>query len=453
MQKESPRLVKAMGGPEEVRRGLLEAMSLPPGGVIYTPEDQFQKPTYLPPLPQHIEDRRPPLDVRPQLQEIINLLEQARKMSGFSALQIFTDWLTVCMISLVEYPTRLAMNVGGKVPTTYELHLEGAEGENPLTLQLSTWEREESARQILAVGANYGPRWDQVWLLFREAFMRLWYLTAPGLWYYNQFKLGHLGPDFLAELMVLYTQYDRQEWFTEPLLSWSQLSWSAMQMLLWDSNRSGVDQPMDMIYQRLRAACEHPANQAGRELLSRTTFDEQTVTDRPEEVLQWIIKEMLPVAGPYYESLGLADKFPYTATRLLAMAAQFPEWAVVRGLVTFSWLLPEDEADQEKCHLGVMMCQIMSRAYGLNGYYLVLSRILQHKALDGHDFDMLEPASIIAYAAHQSAVFNLLFAPTLNPLLSEIEGPVADEPVVTGMIPETADSDSFESMFRGKNGL
>lgn len=207
-----------------------------------------------------------------------------------------------------------------------------------------------------------------------------------------------MGPDLLGEIYMAYSDYD-------PV-------WQAYQLVSWQEHRLTANQTLGLIGEteildRLREACQHPGNAAGLAALQ-----EAPSPDQPQAVAEWLTGRVIPAAMAIYEPFTILDAWAGTGARLLALAAEFPDWAVLRGLVTFTAFEPEP--------LCARICRINTMLYGLNGYFL-------------HLFAALSPTQTLPPDLLAAALFSLTGVP---PLPVEAEGREA----------------TFETLFR-RNGM
>jgi hypothetical protein len=169
------------------------------------------------------------------------------------------------------------------------------------------------------------------------------------MWDYQDANKGFMGPDVVADIYLAYTR--RQPlWEPYPLMSWAALLREARQRFT-----NGQQE----ILTRLKEACQR--SEIGRAVLRRAPS-----ASNPQEVYDWLTRQLIPAAvnSGYFEPWVLIDSWAGTGARLLAMATQFPHWAIHRGLVKFSATEPDP-----LCRL---MVEINKNLWGLNGYYYAL---------------------------------------------------------------------------------
>ncbi|MCL4303970.1 MAG: hypothetical protein KJ077_50265 [Anaerolineae bacterium] len=285
--------------------------------------------TRSPVYPGH---RRRQRIIRPEARHIIRLLEKVGAVSGDRAEIVFADWLAWLEALLAILPAHL-----NTVTRTVQSHTAPVQ-------ELRSQLRERYRR----AGGYIDPSM-RVWDHFVEALSVLAAVVRPGLWSFGP-QAGPMGPDLLGEVYLAYSDYD-------PL-------WPAYDLVSWQEHRLTAGQTLGLvgeteILDRLRAACTHPSNPAGQAALRETPSP-----DQPQAVAEWLTRRVIPAAMTTYEPFTILDAWAGTGARLLALAAQFPDWAVLRGLVTFTALEPDP--------LCARICQVNTTLYGLNGYYLLL---------------------------------------------------------------------------------
>lgn len=332
--------------------------------------------TRSPVYPGH---RRRQRIVRPEARQIIRLLEKVRAISGDRAEIVFADWLVWLEALLTILPAHLTT-----ATRTGQSHTAPVQ-------ELRSQLRERYRR----IGGYSDPS-ARIWDHFIEALSVLAAVVRPGLWAFGP-PAGPMGPDLLGEVYLAYSDYDPD--------------WPAYELVSWQEHRLTAGQTLGLvgeteILDRLRAACTHPTNLAGQAALQ-----EAPSPDRPQAVAEWLTRRVIPAAMAAYEPFTILDAWAGTGTRLLTLAAHFPDWAVLRGLVVFTALEPDALCSR--------ICRVNLLLYGLNGYYL-------------HLLAALSPAQTQALAVPTELLAASLFSLTGVPPL-----PVTDSRETT-----------FETLFR-----
>ncbi len=275
--------------------------------------------------------RRVPRIIRPEARQIIRHLEQVRALTGDRAEIVFGDWLTWLENLLALLPAHLRAARDG--------HRQTAPAQ-----ELRARLRERYRRP-----GRYTDPSVRIWEYFVEALSALAAVARRGLWAVGP-ESGPMGPDLLGEIYMAYSDYD-PTWQAYQLISWQEHQGIARQTL----GQTGEAEILD----RLREACQRPDNPAGQAALQAAPS-----ADQPQAVAEWLTRRIIPSALETYEPFTLLDAWAGTGARLLALAAEFPDWAVLRGLVRFTAFEPEP--------LCARICRLNSQLYGLNGYYLRL---------------------------------------------------------------------------------
>lgn len=314
--------------------------------------------------------QRQPRVIRPETRQIIRLLEKVRAISGDRPEIVFGDWLAWLEALLTLLPAHLRT-----VSRTGQTH----------TAQVQ--ELRSQLRERYCHGGGYTDLSARIWDVFVEALSVLTAVTRRGLWAFGP-EAGPMGPDLLGEIYMAYSEYD-PIWRAYPLISWQDHRLTAGQTL----GLVGETEILD----RLRQACRHPDNPAGLAALQ-----EAPSPDQPQAVAEWLTRRIIPAAMATFEPFSILDAWAGTGARLLALAAQFPDWAVVRGLVIFEAFEP--------LPLPNRICRVNSLLYGLNGYYL-------------HLFAAMSPDQAQAAAVPAELLAVSLFSLTgVPPLPAEADG-------------------------------
>lgn len=330
----------------------------------------MSSPVNLHSSPVYPNRRGQPRVIRPETRQIIRLLEKVRAISGDRPEIVFGDWLAWLegLLSLLPAHLRTVTRTG-----------------QPHTAQVQ--ELRSQLRERYHRNGGYTDPSARVWDCFVEALSFLLTIARPGLWTFGP-EAGPMGPDLLGEIYMAYSDYD-------PV-------WRAYHLVSWQDHRLTAGQTLGLvgeteILDRLRQACRHPDNPAGL-----VALQEAPSPDQPQAVAEWLTRRIIPAAMAAYEPFSILDAWAGTGARLLALAAQFPDWAVVRGLVIFEAFEP--------LPLPNRICRVNSLLYGLNGYYL-------------HLFGAMSPSQIQAAAVPAELLAVSLFSLTgVPPLPAEADG-------------------------------
>jgi hypothetical protein len=128
----------------------------------------------------------------------------------------------------------------------------------------------------------------------------------------------------------------------------------------------------------------------------------------------------LEALEPHFEPILIGPNAINSSAMMLAIAAQFPDWTVARGLVLFAWS-GVDPLLQQMANINICL-------YGLNGYTLKLYQTARE------------------IAAVQAAPERRPPAPELPPLLPELLAPTA--PGATPPDVDQPGKPTFEQLFR-----
>jgi hypothetical protein len=328
--------------------------------------------------------RRTPRVIRPEARQIIRSLEKVRALTSDRAEIVFGDWLAWLETLLTGLPAHLRAACQGQSQTAPAQELRA------------------HLRERYRRPGRYTDPSARIWDCFGEALSVLAAVARRGLWAVGP-DSGSMGPDLLGEIYMAYSDYDP--------------TWPAYCLISWQEHRQVAHQTLGLvgeteILDRLRQACQRPDNPAGLAALQAAPSP-----DQPQAVAEWLVRRVIPAAlESTFEPFSILDGWAGTGTRLLALAAEFPDWAVVRGLVSFTAFEPEP--------LCARICRVNLGLYGLNGYYL-------------HLFAAMSPAQAQAAALPADLLAVALFSLTGLPPLP----------------PEAGLESTFETLFRHKERL
>ena len=257
------------------------------------------------------------------VQAIIKHLERLTH-TGYRAEIVFRDWLSLLEANLKALPLHLkAIQETG--------HVAPPEADTPDTQKLFAQLRERYTHQ-------------DDWVHLSDAMALL--IASTGLGYYD--VLGDVYMQFAAPNL-------HQAQFFTP--------WPIAQMMAQITCTNAQEMLLDRLKDAARKAItEDPLLEA---LLFATGITAQiTHSNNPAENDPWLSNVMhemlLPKLVPYFEPIKILDPCVGSGVMLLAVAKQFPHWAIRLGLVQFYG----QDLDPD-C---VQMCRLNCMLYGLNGW-------------------------------------------------------------------------------------
>lgn len=268
--------------------------------------------------------------------EIVKCLARVTAVSGCGPAIVFNDWTRVVEASLEALPNHLR-----------SIARTGRWAEDtPQAAEVFAQVRARYAR-----GANLSAH-QRVRESFGQALALLLESAAPGLWQYADFDVGYMGPDVIGQAYMDFANYDPK---------WSAQYWTPWNVALLASSLL-IPQGARDVHDRLKQALTHPDNHLGAAvLLASLAIPEED----PNLHWEWFLTRVIPAAMPFYTPISFCEPAIGSGVMMLAAACRFPEWAVIRQLVTFS--------GQDSDPTCVRMAHINAMLYGLNGYALKLA--------------------------------------------------------------------------------
>jgi hypothetical protein len=268
--------------------------------------------------------------------EIVKHLARVTAVAGYGAAVVFDDWTRIVEASLEALPN----------------HLKAV-------ARTGRWAEDtpETAEVFAQVRARYreGARPSahrRVWENFSQAFALLLESAGPGLWGYADFDVGYMGPDVIGQVYMDFANYDPR---------WSAQYWTPWNVALLGA-RLLVPEGARDVHNRLKEALIHPDNHLGAAVLLASLAIPE---DDPDLHREWFLNRAIPAALPFYTRIAFCEPAIGSGVMMLAAACCYPEWAVLRALVTFS--------GQDVDPTCVRMAHINEMLYGLNGYALKLA--------------------------------------------------------------------------------
>lgn len=266
-------------------------------------------------------------------QRILEHLEQVEGVVNAPPHQVFFHWLLLVNNGLIAMPEHLQALVRQDF-RTYQ----------PTQVVQALYHQVDRAFPR----AGYASKTPQVWDHYIEATKILFESLRHSMWDFQDANGRGMGPDIVGGTYLVYALRD-PTWEPYPLLSWEALVQEA---------HSRFPHGEKDILTGLKEACQR--TQAGRSVLKQAP-----APSNPAQVYNWLTTRLIPAAiQGGYKSLNFIDSWSGTGARLLAMAVQFPPWAVHRDLV--HWASNEPDT---MCRL---MTEINKYMWGLNGYYYAL---------------------------------------------------------------------------------
>lgn len=268
---------------------------------------------------------------------ILEHLEQVEQVIRAPSQEVFFHWLLLVNNALIAMPDHLQ-----------EMVTQGFRPDQPTNMVQVLYHQVDSA----VPRAGYASKTAEVWNHYIEAAKILFESLQLNMWDFQDANGRGLGPDIVGGTYLAYALRD-PDWETYPLLSWEVLVKEAHQKF-----PAGEKE----ILSRLKNACE--CTRAGRSIL-----EEYPKLKNSPQLYNWLINKVIPAAiAGGFEPLAYIDAWSGTGARLLAMAVQYPEWAIRLRLI--QW------ASKEPDPMCKLMTEINKLMWGFNGYYFVLLKAI-----------------------------------------------------------------------------